>query len=84
MSWHVPNKEEIAFALELFDEIVGPTLTRLEQLLEGDVTKDSVWRNDFCRYLSFVKEAFSGIGALAKQEASQEEREAYYASTDLP
>lgn len=70
--------------MELFDDIVGPVLTRLEKLLEADVTKDAVWRNDFCRYLSFIKEAFSGIGALAKEEASQEERDAYYASTDLP
>lgn len=84
MTWHVPNNEEIAFALELFDDIIGPTLTRLEQLLESNVAKDAVWRNDFCRYLSFVKEAFSGIGALAKEEATQEERDAYYASTDLP
>jgi proteasome activator subunit 4 len=82
--WHVPNEEEIQFAIELFDEVVSPTLTKLEALLEDNVTRDAAWRNDYCRFLLFVQEAFSGIAAIAKEEATQEERDIYYASTDLP
>ena len=45
--------------------------------------RDAVWRNDFCRYLSFVRDAFSGIASLAKEEATEEERRVYYATSDL-
>jgi proteasome activator subunit 4 len=82
--WHVPNKEEIQFAIELFDEVVGPTLTKLEALLEDNVARDAAWRNDYCRFLLFVQEAFSGVAAITKEEATQEERDIYYSSTDLP
>ena len=65
MSWHVPNEDEIDFVLEVFRDIVEPTLEMLEALLEDgislsptrarfrtkllEVTRDAVWRNDFCR-----------------------------------
>lgn len=66
MSWHVPNEEEVDFVLEVFRNIVEPTLGMLEALLEDGmslistrmcyraqflegVTRDAVWRNDFCR-----------------------------------
>jgi proteasome activator subunit 4 len=66
MSWHVPSEEEIEFILEVFRDIVEPTLGMLEALLEDGislistrihrradlpegVTRDAVWRNDFCR-----------------------------------
>jgi proteasome activator subunit 4 len=84
VSWHVPNKEEIQFAIELLDDIVDPTLIKLEALLEDNVTRDAAWRNDYCRFLLFVQEAFSGIAGIAKEEATQEERDIYYSSTDLP
>ena len=81
--WHVPNADEIAFAFEIFDELVVPTFDKLEALLGDDVVRDAVWRNDFCRYLSFVRDAFSGIASLAKEEATEEERRVYYATSDL-
>lgn len=34
MSWHVPSEEEIDFVLEVFRDIVEPTLEMLEALLE--------------------------------------------------
>jgi proteasome activator subunit 4 len=34
MSWHVPSEEEIEFVLEVFREIIEPTLGMLEALLE--------------------------------------------------
>ncbi|KZT06355.1 uncharacterized protein LAESUDRAFT_653878 [Laetiporus sulphureus 93-53] len=67
LSWHVPNDEETDFALEIFRKVVEPTLTTLEGLLEPGVVRDAVWRNDFCRHLSFVRNAFSGIPTFAKE-----------------
>lgn len=66
MSWHVPSEDEIDFVLEVFRDIIEPTLEMLEALLEDGisissirarfrpktlegVTRDAVWRNDFCR-----------------------------------
>lgn len=34
MSWHVPCPEEIDFALSLFRDLVEPTLSMLEKLLD--------------------------------------------------
>jgi proteasome activator subunit 4 len=34
MSWHIPNEEEIEFVLEVFRDIVEPTLAMLETSLE--------------------------------------------------
>ena len=33
MSWHVPDGEELDFALEIFKEIAESTLNKLEKLL---------------------------------------------------
>ena len=65
MTWHVPNAEEIDFALQLFRELVEPAMTRLDLLLETgrsmqlfflsyyekeyQASRDAIWRNDFCR-----------------------------------
>ena len=38
MSWHVPSEEEIDFVLEIFREIVEPTLEMLEALLEDGMS----------------------------------------------
>ncbi|KAH7923993.1 hypothetical protein BV22DRAFT_1196262 [Leucogyrophana mollusca] len=71
ITWHVPNEEELSFALELFKEIVEPNLVALNTLLDS-TDRDAVWRNDFCRHLSFVREAFSGIPTLFKEIISPE------------
>ncbi|KAF7437108.1 hypothetical protein PC9H_003942 [Pleurotus ostreatus] len=67
-SWHVPSKEEIDFILRLFRELIEPTLARLEGLLAPGIPRDAVWRNDFCRLLCFVRNAFAGIPTLAREE----------------
>lgn len=43
MSWHVPSEEEIEFVLEMFKEIVEPTLALLEALLEDGVSLVSTY-----------------------------------------
>ncbi|KIY51373.1 hypothetical protein FISHEDRAFT_37518 [Fistulina hepatica ATCC 64428] len=65
INWHVPNADEIEFALEIFTEIVEPAIMALSTLIETD-HRDAVWRNDFCRHLSLVRSAFSGIPTLLK------------------
>lgn len=49
MSWHVPSEETIDFALQIFKELVEPTLGLLEDLMKPGLVRDAVWRNDFCR-----------------------------------
>ncbi|KAF9785996.1 hypothetical protein BJ322DRAFT_1005050 [Thelephora terrestris] len=83
MSWHVPSEEEIEFVLETFRGIVEPTLEMLESLLESGVTRDAVWRNDFCRYLSFVRNAFAGTPTLAKEIISEDDIKAGIATSDI-
>ncbi|EPQ60969.1 hypothetical protein GLOTRDRAFT_135553 [Gloeophyllum trabeum ATCC 11539] len=73
ISWHVPSAEEIDFALEIFKDLVEPTLDQLYRLLDKDVSRDAIWRNDFCRHLTFVRDAFSGIPTLVKEYISSEE-----------
>lgn len=60
VSWHVPDEEELDFALEIFKEIVEPTLERLEHLLEPGMCHNcqrmtqtdelAVWRRYFQRW----------------------------------
>ena len=54
MSWHVPCDAEIDFALELFRELVEPTLAKLEKLLEERMLckDDEVEGNTKRRYLA--------------------------------
>ncbi|KAF8640852.1 hypothetical protein AX17_000500 [Amanita inopinata Kibby_2008] len=76
ISWHVPDDKEINFALRIFRELVEPTLSILEGLLKEDLPRDAIWRNDFCRYLSFVRNAFSGIPTLIQQQMVWDNRTA--------
>lgn len=68
----MPNQEEIEFALQIFKELVEPTLQRLEDLLEDGKrlsrykcphidgysghSRDAIWRNDFCRSVYIFQE----------------------------
>lgn len=73
IAWHVPDDEEVAFALEIFEKIVQPTLGILEGLLKPDIPRDAIWRNDFCRHLTIVRNAFSGIPTLMKEHLSADD-----------
>ncbi|KAI0257360.1 hypothetical protein BJV78DRAFT_1277900 [Lactifluus subvellereus] len=81
VSWHVPDGEELDFALEIFQEIVEPTLGRLEALLKPGA--DNLWRNDFCRYLSFVRNAFSGTPTLVKEVLTKEDQQYNIETSDI-
>lgn len=81
--WHVPSTEEIDFTLQIFREVVEPVLETLEGLIGSEVTRDAVWRNDFCRHLSFVRNAFSGIPTLVKEVIPQEEMQSAAETSDI-
>ncbi|KAI0274846.1 hypothetical protein BC834DRAFT_814888 [Gloeopeniophorella convolvens] len=83
VTWHVPDEEELNFALELFREIVEPTLARLEDLLKPGVSRDGAWRNDFCRYLSFVRNAFSGTPTFVKENLTKEDQQYAVETSDI-
>lgn len=83
VSWHVPDGRELDFALEIFKEIVEPTLNKLEKLLGPDIPRDSIWRNDFCRFLSFVRNAFSGTPTFVKEVFTKEDQQYGLKTTDI-
>ncbi|KAI0768547.1 hypothetical protein BD413DRAFT_614418 [Trametes elegans] len=83
LTWHIPNPEEIDFVLRIFREVIEPILDTLHSLLEPGVVRDEIWRNDFCRHLSFVRNAFSGIPTLAQEVTSPEEHQAAMESSDI-
>ncbi|KAF8587289.1 ARM repeat-containing protein [Ramaria rubella] len=65
VEWHVPSNEEIAFALEFLEDIVKPVMDKLDALLaQPKAMWNSVWRNDFCRYLHAVRSAWSGLPTI--------------------
>ncbi|KAJ3917772.1 hypothetical protein F5877DRAFT_79643 [Lentinula edodes] len=81
ISWHVPDDEEIDFAIEVFKKLIEPTLATLEHLLsESGDDRDALWRNDFCRHLSLVRYAFGGVPTLMKYHVRPEDL-AYAAET---
>ncbi len=49
----VPSEEEIAFVLEIIDNIGRPALQLVNSLVEVSGNWDTVSRNDFCRSLCF-------------------------------
>ncbi|KAI0724287.1 hypothetical protein C8T65DRAFT_714470 [Cerioporus squamosus] len=83
LTWHVPNADEIDFVLQIFREFVEPVLDTMHGLLEQGVVRDEVWRNDFCRHLSFVRNAFAGIPTLAREIIPPEEQKAALESSDI-
>ncbi|GLB36425.1 putative protein with domain of unknown function (DUF3437) [Lyophyllum shimeji] len=83
ISWHRPNEQEIQFALDIFKTLVEPTLTILEGLVQDGVVRDEVWRNDFCRHLCFVRNAFSGIPSLMHEKLTPEQVEAATLTSDI-
>ncbi|KAH9487110.1 Proteasome activator complex subunit 4 [Psilocybe cubensis] len=73
ISWHTPNSQEIQFAIRIFKELVEPTLESLESLLKPGTIRDAIWRSDFCRHLTLVRNAFAGTPTLLKEFMSQED-----------
>ncbi|CAA7258799.1 unnamed protein product [Cyclocybe aegerita] len=73
IAWHVPNSRELDFALRIFRELVEPTLTLLEGLLKPGIVRDAIWRSDFCRHLTLVRNIFAGAPTLIKETMTQQD-----------
>ncbi|KAF8078288.1 hypothetical protein FPV67DRAFT_1663041 [Lyophyllum atratum] len=67
IEWHVPTDDEIAFVLEILDQVLGPAMDKVESLLETTSTWDNVDRNDFCRYLHSCRAVWGGLATFFKQ-----------------
>lgn len=103
MSWHTPCTAEIDFAVQLFRELVEPTLEKLEALLNerasilnvekpkvaekrytaAGSTRSGIWRNDFCRHLTFVRNAFAGTPTLVRFEFNDKQFREACESSDI-
>ncbi|KAF8587302.1 hypothetical protein K439DRAFT_1645895 [Ramaria rubella] len=83
VTWHTPSEEEITFALDILKQIVKPTLDSLKQLLDEEVTDQALWRNDFCRHLSFIRNAFGGMPTFAKEVISAEAMMESFETSDI-
>ncbi|KAE8252683.1 hypothetical protein A4X06_0g2008 [Tilletia controversa] len=69
LAWHTPSDEEIAFILQLLEEVVKPMMNSIEALLaKPGSERDKVWSNDFCRYVTHVRAAFEAIPGLIQLE----------------
>ncbi|KAG8953342.1 hypothetical protein FRC04_002752 [Tulasnella sp. 424] len=65
VQWHVPSTKELEFAIEIFQQIITPSIVELEKLIQVPPTsRDGVWRNDFCRMMYLVRSAWSGASCL--------------------
>ncbi|KAH8835425.1 hypothetical protein DL96DRAFT_1702409 [Flagelloscypha sp. PMI_526] len=83
ISWHVPSEQEIEFTLVIFRDLVAPALHSLRMLLQSNTSRDMVWRNEFCRHLSLVRNAFSGIPTLCKEYISDSEQQDAIKTSDI-
>ncbi|PWN54156.1 hypothetical protein IE53DRAFT_24314 [Violaceomyces palustris] len=85
INWHVPSDDEIEFALEILDEILVPCLHEVERLQGGEgITRDKVWSNDFCRFLSVVRLSLVGIPHLIEEDDIGGGVEAMDAGDEVP
>ncbi|KAF9474298.1 hypothetical protein BDN70DRAFT_884955 [Pholiota conissans] len=67
IEWHVPSNEEIAFVLEIIEQIGQPALKVVDSLISNCETWDNVARNDFCRYLHACRAIWGGLPTFMKE-----------------
>lgn len=69
IKWHVPKREEIEFAVELFRIQAGNALNQLRALIDGssNITRDGSgkeWSDELSRNLMLLRLLLSGMSAL--------------------
>ncbi|KAF8922284.1 armadillo-type protein [Mucidula mucida] len=64
VEWHVPSDSEIAFVLEILDELHTPLLNKVEELVTRTESWNSSDRNDFCRYLNTCRSMWGGLSTF--------------------
>lgn len=65
VDWHTPTEDEVTFAMEILDVVLGPALDCLDQLTTPERPVNKEWRNDFNRYTSLVRSSMAGVAALS-------------------
>ncbi|KAJ3092428.1 hypothetical protein HK102_007439 [Quaeritorhiza haematococci] len=72
--WHVPSKEEVAFAVEVVRMVVPKALERLTELADlaransngaGGVNQKKELSGEFCRWLTLLRHCMSALATLA-------------------
>ncbi|TIA90807.1 hypothetical protein E3P99_01381 [Wallemia hederae] len=69
VEWHIPSTEEIDMAVELYKEILEPSLNTLDALSTAS-TKDKEWSNDFCRATLHLRHSLSAIAPILDTAAA--------------
>ncbi|KFY30009.1 hypothetical protein V493_02168 [Pseudogymnoascus sp. VKM F-4281 (FW-2241)] len=85
INWHRPSKEEIAFAVELFESQVQTATARLTDLMSDNPPvsrsgKVKVWSDEVSRNLTQLRLVISGLSALFDPKEASGERGAYKAN----
>lgn len=73
----------MVFVLELLKHHVEPTLSTLESLVGEMATRNEAWENDFCRHLSFVRNAFAALPTIRQEFMTESEILESCASSDV-
>ncbi|KAM0792923.1 hypothetical protein ACM66B_002682 [Microbotryomycetes sp. NB124-2] len=87
IDWHIPSEAEIDWAVQLLKDVVVPAIDKVEGLLsnEGMQDRSEVWTNEFCRHLSVVRSALSGVpGIVWLGEPAERGQEASDAGDEDP
>lgn len=82
INWHRPCKEEIAFAVELFEAQVKTATKQLRALLSDDspvprAGKNKLWSDEVSRNLSLIRLIISGVSALFDPKEASGERKTH-------
>ncbi|KAF8807254.1 hypothetical protein BYT27DRAFT_7189352 [Phlegmacium glaucopus] len=68
VEWHVPTNGEIAFVLDIIEQIAQPALQMVETLIANNAKWDNVSRNDFCRYLHASRSVWIGLPTFLQEQ----------------
>ncbi|KAI5301302.1 hypothetical protein KEM55_005537 [Ascosphaera atra] len=75
ITWHVPSREEIEFAAEVFEKLAGDAATQLEELMgeESPIKPDGgsgkAWSDEVSRKLVLLRLVVSGVSMLFDNKA---------------
>ncbi|KAF9568547.1 hypothetical protein CPC08DRAFT_654918 [Agrocybe pediades] len=84
VEWHVPSDEEIAFVMEVIDQIGGPALKVVQSLIETTDKWDSVARNDFCRNLHVCRAIWGALPTFLKEQQKTVVNSCIHEDHELP
>ena len=76
IDWHVPSAEEKAFAVELLETFLVPSIAHVRQKIAdydesqpGNVYEQA---NDFCRHLAVIHQALRGSTCISLDDGTEQ------------